>query len=335
MTLLHRSTDFRDLNFRYRGCLAMWEDNPVLIRGVNPDGVVEIDVYGNGDYRERPREEVDPTHPEFGFVNKNSNFAIYTYRTVERSYQYGINIDFVRSTNPSRALPSRVRRYLRRPNDLSAYELFKLNKEKQFPQAMHVLRRALRGTMVSQAISPSLAIHYNGDNPLLFYRNHVIGWLDENGEVTLPQQLLCFRELVEEYFNVRDAVEIQQDNPFNEEEEEEEIPIPGFEEEEREEELFPNPFDFRQGIRNNHGPVWVVFDDDVEQEEREDPDEVELERENRDYLRYRERVFIQSITQEGFSYEIDFYGACLRLVNETIIIENQNQPEMEEPNEDR
>jgi len=321
MTLLHTSNDFRDLNFRYRGCLAMWENNPVLIRGVNPDGVVEIDVYGNGDYRERPREEVDPTHPEFGFVNKNSNFAIYTYRTVERSYQYGINIDFVRSTNPSRALPSRVRRYLRRPNDLSAYELFKLNKEKQFPQAMHALRRALRGTMVSQAISPSLAIHYNGDNPLLFYRNHIIGWLDENGEVTLPQQLLCFRELVEEYFNVRDAVEIQQDNPFNEEEEEEEIPIPGFEEEEREEELFPN---------------WgEVVEDDIEQEEREDPDEVELERENREYLRYRERVFRQAIIEEGFSYEIDFHGDYLRLVNETTVIEHQIQPEMEEPNEDR
>ena len=295
MTLLHKSNDFRDLNFRYRGCLAMWEGNPVLIRGVNPDGFVEIDVCGNGDYRERPRQEIDPTHPEFGFVNKNTNFAIYTYRTIERSYQYGINIDFVRSTNPSRILPSRVYRYLRRPNNHSPYELFKLNKEKQFPQAMHVLRRALRGTMVSQAISPTLAIHYNGNNPLLFYRNHIIGWLDENGEATLPQQFLCFRELVEEYFNVRDAVEIQKDNPF-------------FENDDHEEDPFEN--------------------DDHE----EDPDELALERENQDYLQYREGDFAEAI-RVGFEYEIVFSTDNLRVVNHTLLNEQQGQEVRE--NEDR
>ena len=213
MSMLHKCDDFRDMNFRYRACFALTDDDSVvMIDEVGPEVVVARD---NGRPDEYRKDQLDPSVPQFGLVNKNENFALMTSRSMERSYSYGIGPDQIRVYDLTRLYPNRVRQRIRRPNTLDPQTVFYLLKTSEFADHNSALNRCLRGTTISQAIDRNFALMTYAQTPLLVYRGSLIGWLNENGEVTTYETVAHLRELIEEYFPVVDIRPVpQQDNPF-------------------------------------------------------------------------------------------------------------------------
>ena len=220
MSMLHKCDDFRDMNFRYRACFALVDNGSVvLIDEVGPEVVVARE---NGRPDEYRKDQLDPSVPQFGLVNKNENFALMTSRSMERSYSYGIGPDQIRVYDLTRLYPNRVRQRIRRPNALDPQTAFYLLKTSEFADPNSVLNRCLRGTTISQAIDRNFALMTYARTPLLVYRGSLIGWLNENGEVTTYETVAHLRELIEEYFPVVDIRPVpRQDSPFPEDDEEE------------------------------------------------------------------------------------------------------------------
>lgn len=231
MTLFHESDDFRDLNFRYSGCLA-------ILNGEEVVRIVEIDAEGNI-YCARPhrdrvfsvsRERLDPTPPEFGMIHRNQNFCLMTYRTVTSGYyQFGIKEDIIQLADPLKnILPGPVVRRIRRPRVPYRHEAFWILKNPEYPEPRDALNRVVNGRSLSQAISKDLFVVTNSDSfVILGYRGYAIGWVSRSGRAILPENLSHLRETVEEYYAVEDIIDSmdnqQNDNPFNEEEHEDDL----------------------------------------------------------------------------------------------------------------
>ena len=197
-----------DMEFRYTGCLCMHKGSPYLILGFRTDPTYNRILVALGSNGEKnilvDIEEVDITHPNFGFVNVNKLHAMYVSRRLNsRYYKLGINPQLMEISTVNKMLGP-VGQLLRSPNRRTEVELFGLLKswEKKAPaQIQYTVNKAINGRLVSQALTKELFVV--GGNPVLLgYHNTFIGIINQHGIPEIHENCTHLYEIVRETFPV-------------------------------------------------------------------------------------------------------------------------------------